>query len=236
MDFTQLQEQLRIEVRHRIERGRLTAALLARQTHLTEPHISNFLRGERGFSLAALDRVLAAQKLTIADLVRAGSTPIRQAARTVTPYGSVPLVTDAAAMYEPNPLVNSVLDRIPVRRGILEQVREKCNAERRVWERFVAVAITLEHTDAMERVVPRKGVIFIDRHYNSAADYSSDQRSLYAVNIRNALHFRYVELTGRQLTFRAESLTHEVNSFILGPGKRSSERIIGRVFRIDAEL
>jgi hypothetical protein len=71
MNFTQLQERVRLELLRRIERGTLSVSLLARQTGLGQSHVSNFLRARRGLSLGTLDKVLHAQRLQVADLLPA---------------------------------------------------------------------------------------------------------------------------------------------------------------------
>ncbi len=63
-----LHERLRLEISRRIDRGPLTGTLLARQTGLESSHISKLLHRKRKLSLAALDRVLASQRLRIEDL------------------------------------------------------------------------------------------------------------------------------------------------------------------------
>src|ERR1700749_1144840 len=98
MNFSQLHERLRMEILRRIDRGVLTGTLLARQTGLRPSHISNFIRSRRKLSLAALDRVLAAQLLSIDDLMlfnnaRANSGSF--APRHVD-FDSVPLVSHTA--------------------------------------------------------------------------------------------------------------------------------------------
>src|SRR5580698_3427712 len=69
MNFSQLHEQLRLELLRRIARGVLSGTLLARQTGLRPAHISNFLHRKRRLSLDALDRVLSAQSITIEELL-----------------------------------------------------------------------------------------------------------------------------------------------------------------------
>ena len=71
MNFTQMHERLRLEMLRRIQRGTASVSLLARQTGLGQSHLSNFLHCRRQLSLEALDRVLAAQHLTAADLLPA---------------------------------------------------------------------------------------------------------------------------------------------------------------------
>ena len=69
MNFTQMHERLRLELLRRIQRGTLSVSLLARQTGFGQPHLSNFLHSRRQLSLEAMDRILAAQHLTAADLL-----------------------------------------------------------------------------------------------------------------------------------------------------------------------
>ena len=71
MNFTQMHERLRLELLRRIQRGTLSVSLLARQTGFGQAHLSNFLHSRRQLSLEAMDRILAAQRLTVADLLPA---------------------------------------------------------------------------------------------------------------------------------------------------------------------
>src|SRR5271156_1399292 len=65
MNFQDLHELLRLELQRRIDRGALTGSRLAQQAGFQQAHISNFLNRKRALSLEGLDRVLAAQNLTI---------------------------------------------------------------------------------------------------------------------------------------------------------------------------
>ena len=67
MNFSELHERVRIEVLRRIENGSLNATLLAHQIDCSAAHISNFLNRRRRLSIDALDKVLQAQFLTIAE-------------------------------------------------------------------------------------------------------------------------------------------------------------------------
>src|ERR1700687_933924 len=55
MSFVGLQDQLRKELRRRIDSSELTGMELARRTGFTQAHISNFLNRKRGLKLSALD-------------------------------------------------------------------------------------------------------------------------------------------------------------------------------------
>src|ERR1700730_146600 len=65
MNFQDLHDLVRLELFRRIERGTLTGSRLAQQAGFQQAHISNFLNRKRALSLEGLDRVLAAQNLTI---------------------------------------------------------------------------------------------------------------------------------------------------------------------------
>src|ERR1700759_3154753 len=111
MNFTQLQERLRLELLRRIDRGSVNGALLARQTGFQPSHISNFLRRRRTLSLGALDRLLAAQMLSLGhvpapDETNAGSD---EAASSISPT-PVPVVPPAAAIHDPVPPGSAILD------------------------------------------------------------------------------------------------------------------------------
>src|SRR5277367_1717493 len=103
MNLAQLHERLRLEIARRIDRGLLTGTLLARQTGLQASHISNFLHRKRKLSLAAVDRVLAAQRLSIEDLFSPQSSPSLSADAVPDDGGSdsVPLVSQATAAHSP---------------------------------------------------------------------------------------------------------------------------------------
>src|ERR1700676_1177000 len=100
MNFSQLQDRVRLELLRRIERGTLSVSLLARQTGLAQAHISNFLHGRRGLSLGALDKVLSAQRLQVSDLL-----PEQRGAfldEQIGPVAQVPLVPHGVAIMDPN--------------------------------------------------------------------------------------------------------------------------------------
>ena len=96
MNFSQMHERLRLELLRRIQRGTVSVSLLARQTGFGQAHLSNFLHSRRQLSLEAMDRVLAAQRLTVADLLpalpRGGFWPEDESA------GAVPVVSHATAL------------------------------------------------------------------------------------------------------------------------------------------
>ncbi len=75
MNFQYLHELLRLELLRRIEQGSLTGTKLAQQAGFQQAHISNFLNKKRSLSLEGLDRVLAAQNLTVDQLLPVDLNP-----------------------------------------------------------------------------------------------------------------------------------------------------------------
>jgi len=129
MNFTQTHERLRLELLRRIQRGTLSVSLLARQTGFGQAHLSNFLRRRRQLSLEAMDRVLAAQHLTIADLLPA----MRQASFSpdLEGGGAVPVVSHAAALFEPLIRPSAVQFVLHLPADALQAVRARASNSRR---------------------------------------------------------------------------------------------------------
>src|ERR1700712_4452919 len=97
MNFQDLHELLRLELLRRIEQGLLTGTKLAQQTNFRQAHVSNFLNKKRSLSLEGLDRMLAAQNLTVDQLLpvdlNAGA-----AGSGLDAMETVPVVSSSAAM------------------------------------------------------------------------------------------------------------------------------------------
>ena len=98
MNFTQMHERLRLELLRRIQRGTVSVSLLGRQSGFGQSHLSNFLHGRRQLSLDAMDRILAVQHLTVADLLPSEHrTEPRSAGDDVS---AVPIVSHAVALFD----------------------------------------------------------------------------------------------------------------------------------------
>jgi Cro/C1-type HTH DNA-binding domain len=132
MNFSQLHEQLRLELLRRIERGLLSGTLLARQTGLKPAHISNFLHCKRRLSLDALDRVLSAQSIAIEELVAHTPTRLTQFRKqNAASANNIALVSQSVAMYESNIRMSSVLELIHLPPGYLDHLHTRRSPERR---------------------------------------------------------------------------------------------------------
>ncbi|HEX5423945.1 MAG TPA: hypothetical protein VFW94_10375 [Candidatus Acidoferrales bacterium] len=235
MNFTQMHERLRLEVLRRIQRGTLSVSLLARQTGLAKPHVSNFLRCKRKLSLEALDRVLASQRLIAADLL-----PI--AVRMEEFYNErvnseVPLVSHASALFEPVIRPSAIKTLVHVPAGSLESVRgPRGPASRRAWERFVAVRIPSGDTLPMEPVVFSEAIALIDRHYNSFASYWPDRPNLYAVRHGSHLVLRYADFLSGRVVLRPHNVLFPLDLIEVRDGESPGDLLAGRVVLILNEV
>jgi hypothetical protein len=237
MNFTQLQERLRVELLRRIDRGSVNGAVLARQTGFQPSHISNFLRRRRTLSLGGLDRLLAAQMLTVGDLLALDDMPSapRETAISIT-HTAVPVVGPSVAIHDPVPANSAILDVVQLPLGILEQMRSRRATSRRGWSRFVSVRVTRQQSAGMQPVLPPETLAIIDRHYNAPVAYQPAQPSVFAVRVGNALQIRLVEFENNRLVLRPFELDHPVQLLALGPHEMPSDLIVGRVCLILAPL
>jgi hypothetical protein len=226
MNFTQMHERLRLELLRRIQRGTLSVSLLARQTGFGQPHLSNFLHNRRQLSLEAIDRVLAAQHLTAADLLpvlsQAVSLPVD------ADESSVPVVSHHAAVFEPHIRPSAVQSMLRLPPGLLETIHTRVSNQRRVWERFVAVRVPGADAAPMEPLVMPEALALLDRHYTALVPYRLSRPNLYAVRHGAHLTLRYVDFISNRIVLRPHSIAFPVELIEIEPGDSPSALIVGR--------
>ena len=234
MNFTQMHERLRLELLRRIQRGTLSVSLLARQTGFGQSHMSNFLRGKRQLSLEALDRVLLSQHMSVWDVL-----PVNfNRADTFTTEGkdTVPLVSHAAALFEPFIRPSSMRSMLHVPPRLLDATPGRGPTSRKAWQRFVAVSIPAADALAMDPVVSPNAIVVIDRHYNSLFPYRPNRNNLYAVRNGKHLALRYLDFLVNRLVLRPHNLAVAVDLLEIPPGEAPGDFIAGRVMLILNEL
>jgi len=232
MNFTQMHERLRQEMTRRIQRGTLSVSLLARQTGIAQPHISNFLHSRRVLSHDALDRVLTAQHLSVADLLPA--TRRASAIEFVGEDSAVPVVPHAAAMFEP--LIRAeVHSTVRAPAALLQSLRTRVTGSRRAWQRFVAVRIHGDEAAAMHPLLLPEATVLIDRHYISLVPYLAGRPNLYAVRQGSDLRIRYLEFSAGRLVLRPHCIAFPVELIEVDEGRSPGELLAGRVFQIQNE-
>lgn len=223
MNFSQLHERLRFEVQRRIERGSLTAAELARRAGLQQPHISNFLRGKRRLSLAALDSVLRALDIEVADLLVEPERPAQH------PQLGIPLISQDVAMHEERIRPAAVLERIMLPASLLANARTDRTARKPARDRFVAVTVTAQQAKPMDPVLRPRCIAVLDRHAALSKVAESSPGPVYAVNVQGELSFGYVGYDRNTLVLRPHLLSFPLQMLPLAPPATAAELITGRV-------
>jgi len=256
MNFQDLHELLRLHILQRIEQGDLTGTRLAQQTGFQQAHISNFLNRKRALSLEGLDRVLAAQQLTVdqilpIDLAASVRTSDRVTASAIASSGAesprasdwietVPLVSASAAAEEAQIHAGSVIESIEISASRLSTNRARPSRRQAEWQRFVAIRSAAQEAAAMEPLLRPDSVAVIDRHYNSIAPYRAHEPALLAVRRGHGsgpgLLLRYVEFDDGRLILRRSSNDCPVQLVAVGPGETPSDFIVGRVCLLFYEL
>jgi hypothetical protein len=234
MNFTQMHERLRLELLRRIQRGTLSVSLLARQTGYGQAHISNFLHSRRQVSLEAMDRILATQHLAAADLLPALVPGV--GTLSVEGGNGVPIVSHAAALFEPHIRPSAVQSMLQLPAGALRSVQARASGSRSSWDRFVAVRIAAADAIAMDPLVLPDAIALIDRHYNTLAPYRPNRPNLYAIRHGAHLTLRYAEFLSNRLALRPHNIAFPLSLLEVSPGESSGELIVGRVVLILNEL
>ncbi len=234
--FHHLQEALRKLLWERIESGELTGAALAEQTGFRQAHISNFLNRKRGLSLKGLDRVLAAEEISLLDLVP--SDEIDQRASIPPPqedeYVHLLLVPPNRAML-PQVQARDVLEVVKFKEALLRRLRTNPQGIREDWLRFVMMKPTRADCEAMYPRLAPGCMVLIDRHYNALKPYRRGERTMYAVLRDGEAMVRYVTLAENTLLLRPQSHKAEVLLLPLGPKSDATDRIIGRIAHVSLE-
>lgn len=159
MNFTELNDRLRRELLRRIERGTVSVSLLARQSGFGQSHLSNFLLNRRNLSLKAMDCILAAQGLTIDDLL-----PSVMRRRGEDDFTDIHVVSPWTAMHEAIVRPPSVQSTMPVRTALLQAAIASPPPHRRTWHRFIAVLVSLEEIEPMLPIIMPNAGVLLDRH------------------------------------------------------------------------
>jgi transcriptional regulator with XRE-family HTH domain len=224
MNFGQMHERLRLELLHRIQRGTLTVSLLARKTGFGQSHMSNFLRKNRRLSIAALDRVLLALHMTLADLL-----PVQSGAFGLEAEDAVPLVSHATAVFEPEIRPSWVLRMISVPANMLCVTCPQTTPHRRSWQRFVAVSVSAVEALPMEPLIAADAIVVLDRHYTSLSPYRPNHVNVYAVRNGSHLVLRYLDFAASRLVLRPHNLAFSVDLVQLSEQETLADWIAGRI-------
>jgi hypothetical protein len=234
MNFQYLHELLRLELLHRIEQGAVTGTKLAQQAGFQQAHISNFLNKKRSLSLEGLDRVLAAQNLTVEQLL-----PIDLNAGAVIagdPMEIVPVVSSSVAIESAFATASSIIETIQVSASRLQGNRPRPAAKQANWQRFLAIRVDAQQAAAMEPMLSTGTIAVLDRHYNSLAPYRSHQPTLFAVRCGAALLLRFVDFDEDRMILRPYARDFPIQLLTVGAEETPADYIVGRVCILLSEL
>ena len=237
MKFRALQDQLRRELRARIDSGELTGLRVAQQAGFKQAHVSNFLNKKRGLSLEAMDRVLGVLRLSVLDLL--DPNEVNKRATILPPsadaFENVVLVEGRIAAGEPLVASEEVKDILKFKKGFLNRLRPEMASPRGDWRRFVLIKVDAREGMSMfPRLLPGSTVL-IDRHYNALKPYRKQDRTMFAVRHEGAVTVKYVEQAEGNLVLRPHNQEYPISLLPVAEGTRVSDYIVGRVCHVAVE-
>lgn len=236
MNATALQEELRRVLWERIKARKLTGLSLAKQTGFEQAYISNFLNRKRSLSVEGMDRVLAAQSLSIYDLLDREEINRRSSSISASEgdFDNVVLAEASIAATAPMITRDKVRDILKFKKSFLRRLRPAAAEGREEWQRFVLMKVDAQEASSMyPRLLPGATVL-IDRHYNLLQPYRRNETNIYAVRRNRSCTIKYVERDGDHLVLRPHNQLHPISVLPL-EGSDPSEMIVGRVCHVAIE-
>ncbi len=236
LGFLELQEQLRQLLRSRIEQGELTGMMLAEKTGFRQAHISNFLNYKRGLSFDAIDRILAAEDLSILDLVPADE--INSRASIPPPaedeYANILLVPPQRA-FQPQVHAREVLEVLKFKQAFLRRMKAEPARQRASWLRFVMMKPSRACCEAMAPRLSSGCTVLLDRHYNSLDAYRKTEKTMYAIRAGSDTVVRYAHREDGMLVLEPESRGARTRVLHIPDDLTAEDLIVGRVAYISME-
>ena len=236
MNASALQEELRRVLWERIRAKKLSGLGLAKQTGFEQAYISNFLNRKRSLSLEGMDRVLAAQSLSIYDLLNREEINKRSSSLSASEgnFENVVLAESEFAATAPTITREQVRDILKFKKSFLRRLRPAAARGRENWQRFVLMKVDAQEAASMyPRLLPGATVL-IDRHYNLLTPYRRNEANIYAVRRNDSCTIKYVERDGDHLVLRPHNQAHPVSVLPL-EARDASEMIVGRVCHVAIE-
>jgi transcriptional regulator with XRE-family HTH domain len=233
VSFSGLQERLRQEIRRRIGAGEFSGGELARRAGFAQAHISNFVNGKRGLTLAGLDRVLAALGMTFYELLDAQElaryAPVPAAGGGDAGAWDVPMVSAEVATRKAIIAREDVLEVFRFPAKLFDAAQEDAPAgTRKFWTRYVVVQSS-EGDGASLVPGARAAVAVVDRHAITPRVAAKAPRRLFAVHGEGKVQLRFLQSSGGLLLLRGISAETPVEVLSGEEAANSATRVIGRI-------
>jgi hypothetical protein len=234
MNFTEMYDQLLLKLDRSIAKGHMSIKVLAGKTFITQPHLSNVLNRKRMLSIAAIDKVLAAMKWTIADLM---SDSLQASAREKAEDRElIPVVSEETAGNARCIRSTMVRGMLPLPVTSLDALKVRGKSLHGGWERFVAVRASNSDVQAMGRFLKPNALVLIDRHYVLTKRDHETLPKLFAIWRDGRLSLRYAEEDAGALEVWADDPRRTPERLTPEPGHVPSEFVIGRVALVINEV
>ena len=221
----------------RIERGLLTGSTLARATDFQQAHISNFLNRKRSLSLEGLDRVLAAQKLSVIDLLPPDSLPaIPASTGNASSAQTIAVVTHTAASSSARIQTPEIIDTIEVPEAIIHSSRAHPLPGRNLMAALCRNSRRC-HPGSRDGASSTPALYRCHRPpLQLPHALSPPPPTVYAVRGSDALHLCFLEYEADRLILRPRNQQIPVLLIALAPNEQPADRVVGRVCYVLSEF
>jgi hypothetical protein len=115
---------------------------------------------------------------------------------------------------------------------VLESIRARPLAQRKAWQRFVAITVPPGDSQPMDPLIQPDAIVLLDRHYNSLVQYRPNRPNVYAVRNDARLRLRYVDFQLNRMVLRPYNRAFPVELTELATGESPGDLIVGRVILI----
>lgn len=234
MLIADLHERIRQYVLATINSGQLTQRALAEMIGVRQAHISNFLHGRRGLSIAGMDALLGVLGIDVEDLLSMSdqTRPLKDCSIALE---NVPLIQLRAAMH-PTFGHDDILGELAYTKTLLRLSKANFTEKRTAWVRFIAVRADATLAESMYPRFENGSVLLVDRHYCTLAEYRKGEPNLYLIRKGERLMVRWIEMQGSNLCLRPESSDCPLDFISLNKRYPPTSCIVGRVVHIGTEL
>lgn len=236
MKFKDLQDELRRQIKARIDERELIGSDLSRDAAFQRSHLSNFLNSRRGLSLESMDRLLDSLQIGVLDLVDSGDI---QKPMLLAPVASgfegIAVVSAEHAAQLAYFTSEHVRETAQFKKKFLRTLKPHDVCHRSHWCRFVAVRLDNKTVRAVFPSTAVGATLLIDRHYTSLDPYRLRQPNLYVVRLDSHFAIGNAHLAGEHLVLRPRNPMLPVELARIDRARDYAKCMVGRVCHVAIE-